>query len=836
MATLYTRTIGSVSSSYHTGGGLYATGTITLKLVCTYTQTASNNTSSVSIYVRAECTNGAIPFKVDSWSITGNGPTGSGGDSFQSGTRNFATKTKTLTHGLGGGCTFSSGAKAVLVYYDSNSTLANKTFTLSNVSYSLPTINVYSTLAFSPASPDMASTVTLTITKANSSAFVATGTKITATYDGTTVTVYEGTGGSTTWAIPDLSATTPNSDTKAITFKIQSIRSGTYYTAKEYTLNVKVPAAYVPSCAFNTITDEYGFSSFIANYSHLTIALKSGTAGSGASIVSYSIEVRDTNASGSLLYSATNTTTASTTSFTMPDAIISSTTYIKATITDSRGRTGTITRTVSAVAYQQPQITLTAERCQSDGTADPMGAYAKVVCNWSITQISTDNQISGTINIRKSTNGSSYSTIKQQSVAANTYSGSFNVVTALATSTQGWFYVTIADNISSVTSVIKNVPKAILPFSLFDNGSDVGASVGQMSSEKGFHVYLDTEHRNHYVNRSAYPSSSAGFVVVATFTINATYIRGDVLLRVMRFNGTTPWEIAITWGGGNTTDPTLQKLTATDKFQSVYLYKKATSTWQLIIEVASGQPLSVLDYQCGYDTRNDGITVDFTASRYASLPGTLGTDLFQAIPWSELYLVRRQLSAVDLNTITEAGTYYVYNGTTALNFPSGVNGSLIVIKNTSNVVRQIFFRQGSIDTNDHQIWTRQCQISTNTWGKWQRIQEVVEEGTSGNWNYRKYADGKAECWKTVTGSVAITTSYSGGFYRSAAIGAEAFPDGLFNAVPAVFTGVSNTNGTVIFTTGPQAISATNMGGVVNVHVGSGTYNCTNSFHAIGKWY
>ena len=836
MATLYTRTIGSVSSKYSMGGGLYAEGTITLKLVCTYTQASYNNTSSVSIYVRAECNNGSIPFKVDSWSITGNGPTGSGGDSFQAGTRNFATKTKTLTHGLGGGCTFSSGATAVLVYYDSSATLANKSFTLSNVSYALPTINVYSTLAFSPSSPDMASSVTISITKPSTSAFTATSAKITATYDGTTVTVYEGSNASTTWAIPDLASTTPNSSTKAITIKVQSIRSGTYYTAKEYTLNVNVPAAYVPSCNIGTVSDEYGFSSFIANYSHLTIPINSGAAGTGATIVSYKIEVRDTNSSGSILYQETKTTTGATTSFTMDVPIISSTTYIKCTITDSRGRTGTATKSVSAVSYQQPQINLTAERCDSGGVADPMGAYCKVVCTWSITQISTDNQVSGAIVVKKSTDGSTYSNIKSETIGANVYSGSFYVVTSLATSAQGWFYATMADNISSVTSSIKIAPKAILPLSLFDNGSDVGASIGQMSSEKGFHVYTETEHRNRYVIASQYPSTSAGFVVVATITINKTYFRGDMLFRVMRFNGNTPWEIAITFAGGNTTDPSLQRLTAKDKFQSVYLYKKATSTWELIVEVASSQPLSVLDYQCGYDAKNNGVLVDFTGTRYASLPGTLGTDLFQAIPWSDLYLVTRQFSAVDLNTFTEAGTYYVYNGTTALHFPSGVNGSLIVIKNTSNVVRQIFFRQGSIDSNDYNIWTRQCQISTNTWGAWQRIQEVVEEGTEGNWTYRKYADGKAECWKVVSGSVAITTQHSGGFYRSGTIGAEDFPSGLFNAVPAVFTGVQNTNGTIIFTTGPQNISASTMGGVVNIHVGSGTYTCYNSFYAVGKWY
>ena len=831
MATLYTRTIGSVTTNGKT---------ITLKLVCTYTQAAYNDTSSVSIYVRVEDPSGTYN-KITSWQITGNGPTGSGGESsYTSGTRNLTTKTKTLTHGLGGGCTFSSGAVVQISYAENmGDSPSTKSFTLSNVSYALPTINVYSTLSFSPSSPDMSSSVTINITKPSTSAFTATSAKIVASYDGTETTVYEGANASTTWSVPDLSSTTPNSDTKAITIKVQSVRSGTYYTAKEYTLNVKVPAAYVPSCAIGTVSDEYGFSSFIANYSHLTIPINSGVAGTGASIVSYTIEVRDTNASGALLYTATNTTTAATTSFTMPGTIISSTTYVKVTITDSRGRTGTKTKTVSAVSYTQPQISLTAQRCDSGGTADPMGAYCKVVCTWSITQISTDNQVSGAIVVKKSTDGSTYSNIKSETIGANVYSGSFYVITALATSAQGWFYATMADNISSVTSSIKIAPKAILPLSLFDNGSDVGASVGQMSSEKGFHVYTETEHRNRYVIASQYPSTSAGFVVVATITINKTYFRGDMLFRVRRFNGNTPWEIGITFAGGSTTDPSLQRLSATDKFQSVYLYKKATSTWELLVEVTSNQPLSVLDYQCGYDSMNNGVLVDFTGTRYASLPGTLGTDLFQAIPWSDLYLVTRQFSAVDLNTFTEAGTYYVYNGTTALHFPSGVNGSLIVIKNTTNVVRQIFFRQGTIDGNDYNIWTRQCQISTNTWGKWTRIQQVYEEGTSGNWYYRKYADGKAECWCEVnTASCAITTQASGGFYRTgSAINSMAFPSGLFTAVPQVHCTCRTSSGTIIWTTPPSGnITTTNFPGNHNWHIGSGTYNVTNGYYAIGRWY
>lgn len=828
MATLYTRTIGSVTTNGKT---------ITLKLVCTYTQAAYNDTSSVSIYVRVEDPSGTYN-KITSWQITGNGPTGSGGESsYTSGTRNLTTKTKTLTHGLGGGGTFSSGAVVQISYAEKpGDSPSTKSFTLSNVSYALPSINVYTNLSFSTSSPDMSSSVTINITKPSTSAFTATSAKIVASYDGTETTVYEGANASTTWSVPDLSSTTPNSDTKAITIKVQSVRSGTYYTAKEYTLNVKVPAAYVPSCAIGTVSDEYGFSSFIANYSHLTIPVNSGVAGTGASIVSYTIEVRDTNASGALLYTATNTTTAATTSFTMPGTIISSTTYVKVTITDSRGRTGTATKTVSAVSYTQPQISLTAQRCNSGGTADPMGAYCKVVCTWSITQISTDNQVSGAIVVKKSTDGSTYSNIKSETIGANVYSGSFYVITALATSAQGWFYATMADNISSVTSSIKIAPKAILPLSLFDNGSDVGASIGQMSSEKGFHVYQPTEHRNQYVINSQYPSTSAGYVTFATITIKKTYMSGEIFLKIQKLGHIQPVDIAVGWSGGNTLDPSLRGIYATIQPKNIYIKKTATSTWALIAYVDTYQPISILDLSYGYAEQQGMIEIDYATSYSASLGGTLGVDVWQASMWTEFNAERRQYANPDLNTFGAAGFYYVYGGTSALHFPfSRTNGNLIVLKGTSLRAEQLFY--DAISPNS--IFTRTSSDNGSTWTDWARVQVVTSEGTSGNWYWRKYADGKAECWCSInTASCAITTQASGGFYRTgSAINSMSFPSGLFTEAPQVHCTCRNSSGTIIWTTPPSAsITATSFPGNHNWHIGSGTYNVTNGYYAIGRWY
>lgn len=115
---------------------------------------------------------------------------------------------------------------------------------------------------------------------------------------------------------------------------------------------------------------------------------------------------------------------------------------------------------------------------------------------------------------------------------------------------------------------------------------------------------------------------------------------------------------------------------------------------------------------------------------------------------------------------------------------------------------------------------------------------VVETGTEGNWTYRKWSSGKAECWCEIARSVAITNAsgISGLYRNNTAINSMAFPTGLFIEAPDVYCTVRNSNGTIIWTTPPSGgVTASNFPGNHNWHIGSGTYNCTNGYYAVGKW-
>ena len=77
-----------------------------------------------------------------------------------------------------------------------------------------------------------------------------------------------------------------------------------------------------------------------------------------------------------------------------------------------------------------------------------------------------------------------------------------------------------------------------------------------------------------------------------------------------------------------------------------------------------------------------------------------------------------QKNGIDLNTITEGGVYYVINGSTALNFPSGATGALVVIKDSGTYSRQIYYRHGTLNSADQYWYSRLVNSSTQEASDW----------------------------------------------------------------------------------------------------------------------
>jgi hypothetical protein len=92
----------------------------------------------------------------------------------------------------------------------------------------------------------------------------------------------------------------------------------------------------------------------------------------------------------------------------------------------------------------------------------------------------------------------------------------------------------------------------------------------------------------------------------------------------------------------------------------------------------------------------------------------------------------KKYSAIDLNTLTTSGIYYVSDETTALHCPAGSNGHVLVMSDGARV-RQVFFRVGTVDTNNYQWYSRSLgsdlTVGENGWSKWWLL-----SGTEKVWN------------------------------------------------------------------------------------------------------
>lgn len=77
----------------------------------------------------------------------------------------------------------------------------------------------------------------------------------------------------------------------------------------------------------------------------------------------------------------------------------------------------------------------------------------------------------------------------------------------------------------------------------------------------------------------------------------------------------------------------------------------------------------------------------------------------------------------DLNNIIDNGVYYLPNTYTYTNLPgTSVNGWLVVFENTgtdTRTIKQIWYRQGTINTNDWNVYIR--TKTDDSWGNWTRL-------------------------------------------------------------------------------------------------------------------
>ena len=444
-------------------------------------QSVANNTSTVTAKVQLVSTGSSYTIvssasKSGSLTINGTKYTFTFSAALSgSQTKTIYTKTVTVAHAANGTktCAFSAtcGINVTLsgTYYGNITASGNGTFN---------TIARASTIASVTASVAVngTNTVTVNITRASSS-FTHTVVFSFGSYSSTVDNV----GTSTSYAIPTswLNAI-PNATSGTAKVTVTTYSGSTKIgSAVSKNFILTVPSTVVPTISSVTLSEGTAgiaaqFGAYVQAKSRLTVAIVAAGVYS-STIKSYKTVVQGVTFTGATITSGI--------------MMHSGTSNVTITVTDSRGRTATATRSITVVAYAAPKITsFQGFRAVSGGAENYNGTYLNAAVNFSISAVGNKNTKSHKLEYRQKgattwtalTSGSVYAL--NQSIISS--SGVLNVNNSYEVQ------LTVSDFFTTVTSIIE-IPTA---FTLMDfNASGKGLAFGKVSEQDGMEVALDVE-------------------------------------------------------------------------------------------------------------------------------------------------------------------------------------------------------------------------------------------------------------------------------------------------------------------------------------------------------
>lgn len=257
----------------------------------------------------------------------------------------------------------------------------------------------------------------------------------------------------------------PESGSGVLTFLVTTWENGISLGSHRVEVEVFLPEDILPT-AQATWEDISGameqFGAAVQLVSELAVTV-SGTGIYGSAITSAAVTLNGRSFAGGALKEAGDVT-------------------LCATVTDSRGRTGTREYTLTVLPYATPTVKLNASRCRSDGEADDMGDFALVT-------------VSGTVSSLAGQNRALLSLQAGTERLEERVEGEFQWSRVLAASS-----VTAVTLTATVTDLLMSSPKAEMVLSIgyatvdyFRGGR--GIAFGTTAQQEGFTCAMATDHR-----------------------------------------------------------------------------------------------------------------------------------------------------------------------------------------------------------------------------------------------------------------------------------------------------------------------------------------------------
>lgn len=347
-------------------------------------QSIENNTSSVTLLLQARSINSSYKTKGNGQTPTIDGMTLSKRTIDMSNTnewQDLGSRTITISHNADGSCSVNKTGSFVCTAGSSNYSLRSGSASVTVTPNTIPRASQPSCITFPNTTQnvgDIGGKFTIHMNRVSDS-FSHTVRYTWANKSGTIAT---GVTNNVEWTIPmDFCNNIGSAVSGTGTIYVDTYSGSNRIGTKSVNFTANVPSSVVPSInsvAISEANSSVGLDVYVQNKSQLRVV----TNASG----SYSSWITSCKITGidNSVYWGTDITSGI--------LVGSGTKTITITVTDSRGRTASTTRTYNCIAYSNPQIiSFGASRCNADGTENDNGESIKYSFKGSISSINNKN-------------------------------------------------------------------------------------------------------------------------------------------------------------------------------------------------------------------------------------------------------------------------------------------------------------------------------------------------------------------------------------------------------------------------------------------------------------